>query len=103
MLGQEVVEGSGLLLFQFLPSSPECQDLRVFYRALQSQNLAKRGTEKLREATREDEKGSCYSFFPPETKQSCQLTLPSLPQLQRVCWGRFQQTRDVTEETRAVG
>lgn len=23
-------------------------------------------------------------FFPPETKQSCQLTLPALPQLQRV-------------------
>ena len=43
MLGQEVVEGSGsqlFLLFQFLPSSPKCQDLRAFYRALRSQNLA---------------------------------------------------------------
>ena len=25
-----------------------------------------------------------FLFFPPETKQSCQLTLPALPQLQRV-------------------
>lgn len=86
MLGREVVKGSGsqsLLLFSFLPSSHKLQDLRVFYRALRCQNLANRGTEKLSEATREDEKGLCYSFFPPETKQSCQLTLPSLPQLQR--------------------
>lgn len=41
-----------------------CQDLPVFYRALQSQELANRGTEKLSKATREDEKGLCFSFFP---------------------------------------
>lgn len=42
-----------------------------------------------------------FLFFSPETKQSCQLTLPALPQLQRVAGAASsrQETSQKRQET----